>query len=168
MEQAQIPIVAAVRGWAAGFGNAFALSADFVIASPSAKFWVPFVTKGFTPDSGNSWLLPRLVGLARAKEMVMRGRPIDGETAADWGLISRCVEDSELDATTDALAKELAEAATTSVGFAKLLLHRNLDISLFSALQIEGVTEEVAVRSEDFKEGMRAFGEKRPPTYSGR
>jgi 2-(1,2-epoxy-1,2-dihydrophenyl)acetyl-CoA isomerase len=168
MEQAQVPIVAVVRGWAAGFGNALALSADFVVASPTAKFWVPFVTKGFTPDSGNTWILPRLVGLARAKEMVLRGQPIDGETAAAWGLISRCVPDDELDDSANELVSELAEAATSSIGFAKLLLHRNLDVSLASALQLEGVTEEVAVRSDDFKEGMKAFAEKRPPRYTGR
>ena len=168
MEQAQVPIVAAVRGWAAGFGNALALSADFVIATPDAKFWVPFVTKGFTPDSGNSWILPRLIGLSRAKEMVMRGRPIDGETAASWGLISECVADDLLEDAVDTVADELAQAATTSVGFAKMLLHRNLEVSLSSALQVEGITEEVAVRSDDFKEGMRAFAEKRPPSYTGR
>jgi 2-(1,2-epoxy-1,2-dihydrophenyl)acetyl-CoA isomerase len=168
MEQAQVPIVAAVRGWAAGFGNALALSADFVVASPTAKFWVPFVTKGFTPDSGNTWLLPRLVGLARAKEMVLRGQPVDGATAASWGLISRCVPDGELEDSVDGLVSELSRAATASIGFAKLLLHRNLDVNLAAALQIEGITEEVAVRSDDFKEGMRAFAEKRPPDYTGR
>lgn len=168
MEQAQVPIIAGVRGWAAGIGNALALSADFVIAGSSAKFWVPFVTKGFTPDSGNSWILPRLVGLPRAKEMVMRGRPIDGQTAASWGLISQCVGDDELDSAVDDLAAELARMATASVGFAKMLLHRNLEVSLYSALQIEGITEEVAVRSDDFKEGMRAFAEKRDPSYTGR
>lgn len=75
IDAAQVPIVAAVRGWAAGVGNMLALSADVVIADTTARFWVPFVTKGFTPDSGNTWLLPRLVGLARAKEMVLRGTP---------------------------------------------------------------------------------------------
>lgn len=168
MEQAQVPIVAAVRGWAAGFGNALALSADFVIASETAKFWVPFVTKGFTPDSGNSWILPRLVGLARAKQMVMRGQPVDGATAAAWGLVADCVPDDDLDGTVETLVAELAAAATTSVGFAKMLLHRNLEVGLATALQIEGVTEEVAVRSDDFKEGMRAFAQKRDPGYTGR
>lgn len=168
MEQAQVPIVASVRGWAAGIGNALALSADFVIADDSAKFWVPFVTKGFTPDSGNTWILPRLVGLPRAKEMVLRGRPIDGPTAAAWGLIGQCVAPGDLDAATGALTAELAAMATASVGFAKMLLHRNLEVGLYSALQAEGMTEEVAVRSDDFKEGMRAFTEKRDPKYTGR
>jgi 2-(1,2-epoxy-1,2-dihydrophenyl)acetyl-CoA isomerase len=168
MEQAQVPIIAAVRGWAAGLGNALALSADFVIASPTAKFWVPFVTKGFTPDSGNSWLMPRLVGLARAKQMIMRGRPVDGETAASWGLVAECVPDDELDATVDALAVEMAGAATVAVGLAKTLIHRNLEVGLHTGLQTEGIYEELAVRSDDFKEGIKAFVEKRDPSYTGR
>jgi 2-(1,2-epoxy-1,2-dihydrophenyl)acetyl-CoA isomerase len=168
MEQAQVPIIASVRGWAAGIGNSLALSADFVIAGPTAKFWVPFVTKGFTPDSGNTWLLPRLVGLSRAKQMIMRGRPIDGQTAAEWGLVAECVPDHELDNTVDALASEMAAAATASVGFAKTLIHRNLEVGLNTALQTEGIYEEVAVRSDDFKEGMRAFAERREPRYTGR
>jgi 2-(1,2-epoxy-1,2-dihydrophenyl)acetyl-CoA isomerase len=168
MEQAQVPIIAGVRGWAAGIGNALALGADFVIAAESARFWVPFVTKGFTPDSGNTWLLPRLIGLPRAKEMVLRGRPVDGRTAESWGLIGRCVGDDELDRAVDDLAAELAAGATTSIGLAKMLLHRNLETSLRSALELEGITEEVAVRSDDFKEGMRAFAEKRDPKYTGR
>lgn len=168
MEQAQVPIVAAVRGWAAGIGNAVALSSDFVIADPTAKFWVPFVTKGFTPDSGNTWILPRLIGLPRAKEMVLRGRPVDGQTAESWGLIGQCVPEGELDKAAEDLAVELAGMATASLGFAKMLLHRNLEVGLYSALQAEGMTEEVAVRSDDFKEGMRAFAEKRGPSYTGR
>ena len=168
MEEAQVPIIAAVRGWAAGLGNALALSADFVIASSTAKFWVPFVTKGFTPDSGNSWLMPRLVGLARAKQMIMRGRPIDAETAVSWGLIAECVPDDELDASVDALATELAGAATVAVGLAKTLIHRNLEVGLHTGLQTEGIYEELAVRSDDFKEGINAFVEKRDPDYTGR
>lgn len=168
MESVQVPIVSVVRGWAAGFGNALALSADVVIATPDAKFWVPFVTRGFSPDSGNSWIIPRLVGLARAKEMVMRGKPIDGERAASWGLISQCVAEDELESAASEVIDELANAATVSVGLAKTLLHRNLDVSLSAALQTEGVYEELAIRSDDFKEGMRSFAEKRPPSFTGR
>jgi 2-(1,2-epoxy-1,2-dihydrophenyl)acetyl-CoA isomerase len=167
MAAAQVPIVAAVRGWAAGVGNMLALSADVTIATPSAKFWVPFVTKGFTPDSGNTWLLPRLVGLARAKEMALRGTPIDGQRAADWGLVSRCVSEAELDAAISDVAGGFASAATVSVGLARLLLHQNLSIDLPAALHNEAIHEELAVRSDDFKEGMRAFSQKRPPDYTG-
>lgn len=168
LDAVQLPVISEVRGWAAGIGNMLALSADVVIAADSAKFWVPFVTKGFTPDSGNSWLLPRLVGIARAKEMVLRGKPIDGSRAAEWGLISECVPDSELSPTVDAVVRELAALPTVAYGLAKTVLHRNLDVSLGAGLQNEGIYEELAVRSDDFKEGMRAFAEKRGPDYSGR
>ncbi len=167
LDAVQVPVVAGVRGWAAGIGNMLALSADVVIATPSAKFWVPFVTKGFTPDSGNTYLLPRLVGVARAKEMILRGKPVDGERAARWGLVSDCVADDELGAVVEAVVEEFADAATVSVGLAKTLLHRNLDCDLATALQNEGIYEELAVRSDDFKEGIRSFVEKRDPRYTG-
>lgn len=167
LASAHVPIVAGVRGWAAGVGNMLALSADVTIATPSANFWVPFVTKGFTPDSGNTWLIPRLVGLARAKEMVLRGRPIDGERAAAWGLVSRCVDEDELDAAVDETAAEFAGGASVSIGLARALLHQNLSATLPEALANEAIHEELAVRSDDFKEGMKAFAEKRPPEYTG-
>ena len=164
---AQVPIVAGVQGWAAGIGNTLALSADVVVAAASARFWVPFAAKGFTPDSGNSWLLPRLVGLSRAKEMILRGKPIDGERAAEWGLVSECVPDDRLDAVVDGVVKELASAATVAVGLSKALLHRNLEVGLAAAMQNESIFEELAVRSHDFKEGMSAFAQKRDPKYTG-
>jgi 2-(1,2-epoxy-1,2-dihydrophenyl)acetyl-CoA isomerase len=167
LDAAQLPVVSAVRGWAAGIGNALALSADVVIASTTARFWVPFVTKGFTPDSGNTWLLPRLVGIRRAKEMVLRGKPISGARAAEWGLVTECVEDDMLDAALDEVVAELAAAATVAYGLARTLLHRNLELPLAAALHNEAIHEELAVRSDDFKEGMRAFGDKREPDYSG-
>ena len=168
IDAAQVPIVAAVRGWAAGVGNMLALSADVVIADTTARFWVPFVPKGFTPDSGTTWLLPRLVGLARAKEMVLRGTPVDAARAESWGLISRCVEPDELEAAAAEVVDELRSAATVSIGLARQLLHQNLTVNLPAALHNEALHEELAVRSDDFKEGMRAFAEKRPPDYTGR
>ncbi|MGD9703733.1 MAG: enoyl-CoA hydratase/isomerase family protein [Acidimicrobiia bacterium] len=168
MAAAQVPIVAGVRGWAAGAGTMLALSADVVVATPDTRFWVPFVGKGFTPDSGTTWLLPRLVGLARAKEMVLRGKAIGGEQAADWGLISRCVPESELDAAVAEVAAELAASATVAVGLARVLLHENLSVALPAALHNEAIHEELAVRSDDFKEGMRAFSQKRAAEFTGR
>ena len=168
LHEAQLPVVAGVSGWAAGVGNALALSADVVIADETAKFWVPFVGKGFTPDSANSYLLPRLIGLARAKEMIMRAKPINATTALAWGLISEVVPVGGLDAAVDAVAAEFESAATLSVGLAKTLVHRNLDHDLTNALQNEAIYEELAVRSDDFKEGMRAFAQKRAPEYTGR
>jgi 2-(1,2-epoxy-1,2-dihydrophenyl)acetyl-CoA isomerase len=168
LDAVQLPVVASVRGWAAGVGNMLALSADVVIATPSTKFWVPFVTKGFSPDSGNTWLLPRLVGLARAKEMVLRGEPIDGTRAAEWGLISRCVAEDELDTAVAEVVNGFAKAATVSVGLAKTLMHNNLGADLRTALHNEAIHEELAIRSDDFKEGMRSFAQRRPPDYTGR
>jgi 2-(1,2-epoxy-1,2-dihydrophenyl)acetyl-CoA isomerase len=164
----QLPVVVEVRGFAAGFGCGLALAGDFVIAGTSARFWLPFVSRGFTPDSGTTFVLPRLIGLARAKEMVMRGLQVDGETAATWGLVTRCSPDEQLSADVDELVAELAGAATTAVGLAKRLLHANLDADLPAALQEEGIYEELAVRSDDFKEGIRAFRERRPTTFTGR
>jgi 2-(1,2-epoxy-1,2-dihydrophenyl)acetyl-CoA isomerase len=164
---AQIPVVAGVQGWAAGIGNALALSADVTVASYTSKFWVPFVTKGFTPDSGNSWLLPRLVGFSRAKEMILRGKPIEGEKAAAWGLVSKCVTTDELDGAVAAVVSEFAQMATVSVGLAKSLMYGSLESSFTVALQNEGVYEELAVRTDDFKEGMKAFMEKRDPDFTG-
>jgi 2-(1,2-epoxy-1,2-dihydrophenyl)acetyl-CoA isomerase len=168
MHIVQCPVVASVRGWAAGIGNAVALSADVVVADTSARFWVPMVSRGFTPDSGNSWLLPRLIGVARAKEMLLRGRPIGGEQAAAWGLISACVTPEQLDAEVDGVVRDLAQAATVAVGLTRQLVHRNLTVDLDAALQNEGVYEEIAVRSDDFKEGIRSFTERRPPDFQGR
>jgi len=164
---AQVPVVTGVQGWAAGIGNALALAADVTVAADSAKFWVPFVTRGFTPDSGNSWLLPRLVGLARAKEMILRGKPIEGEKAERWGLVTRCVPVGQLDQAVGEVVAEFAAMATVSVGLAKSLIHTNIEASLPAALQNEGICEELAVRTDDFKEGIRAFMEKRDPEFTG-
>ena len=168
LDALQVPVVAAVRGWAAGIGNMIALSADVVVATPSTKFWVPMVKRGFTPDSGNTWLLPRLVGLARAKEMVLRGEPVDGRQAVEWGLITRCVPEDELDSTAATLVHEFANAATVAIGLSKRLLHANLAVDLRTGLHNEAMHEELATRSDDFKEGMRSFVQRRTPDYTGR
>ncbi|HET9563894.1 MAG TPA: enoyl-CoA hydratase/isomerase family protein, partial [Mycobacterium sp.] len=99
-----LPVVCSVRGWAVGLGCNLALAADFTVAADDAVFWEPFVTRGFSPDSGSTWLLPRLAGLARAKEMLLLGEKVSATDAAEWGLIHRCVQSADLDATAEALA----------------------------------------------------------------
>ena len=94
----QVPVVCAVRGWAAGIGLNLALAADFTVAAADARFWAPFVDRGFTPDSGNTWLLPRRIGDVRAREMILLGRVVDGTEAAEWGMIHRAVPSSDVDA----------------------------------------------------------------------
>jgi len=166
--EADIPIVTGVQGYAAGIGNALALAGDHVVAARSAQFWVPFVTRGFTPHSGTTFLLPRLIGVARAKEMILRGKRVDGATAAEWGLVSQVVDDDALDDAVEEVVAEFARAATVAVGLAKQLVYRNLTADLEEALEREGMAEELAVRSDDFKEGIRAFVQRRDPDYSGR
>jgi 2-(1,2-epoxy-1,2-dihydrophenyl)acetyl-CoA isomerase len=168
MNAIQIPIVTVVEGWAAGMGNAVALSGDYVIASETARFWVPFVGRGFSPDSGSTWMMQRLVGIARAKDMIMRARPIESAEAASWGLINVSVQSDRLEEVATEIIGEFARAATFSVGLAKQLIAQNADASLAAALRNEAMAEELSVRSADFKEGMKAFNEHRSPDFQGR
>ena len=166
--EADIPIVTGVQGYAAGIGIALALAGDHVVATRSAQFWVPFVSRGFTPDSGTTFLLPRLIGIARAKDMILRGKRIDGALAAEWGLVNQVVDDDALDEAVEEVVQEFAHAPTVAVGLAKQLVFRAQTGDLNDALEREALTEEIAVRSDDFKEGMRAFAERRDPDYQGR
>lgn len=164
----QTPVVAAVRGVATGLGFQLALAADFTLAADDARFWEPFAARGFTPDAGASWLLPRLVGLARAKELLLLGRELSGAEAAAWGLVHRALPDAELDAAALALAEQLAAGPTVTLGLTKVLLHRGLEQPLETALANEALALEVSSRSPDFREGFAAFREKRPPRFEGR
>ena len=166
--EVQLPVVCAVRGWAAGIGCQIALAADFTVAAESSRFWEPFVKRGFTPDSGATWLLPRLIGIARAKELLMLGREVSASDAAEWGLIHRSVPDADLNSTVDELVTELASAATVAVGLTKRAIHQALESSLAAAMETEANALELSSRSPDFKEGLTAFQEKRSPRFDGR
>lgn len=168
MLETQVPIVCAVQGWAMGLGLSLALASDFVVAADDARFRAPFTGVGFTPDSGVAWMLSHLVGVARAKQMVMLGRTITGHEAAQWGMIHAAVPSSKVDAAAEALTQELAASATVAVGLAKLLVHRSLTVDLTRHLEDEGMAIELSSRSDDFKEASRAAREKRKPGFSGR
>ena len=168
MLEVQLPIVSAATGWIAGLGLNLLLASDFAIVAEDARLWSPFTSSGFTPDSGGSWLLPRLVGVARAKEMILLGRQLTGAEAASWGLVYRSAPSPEVNALADDLVRELAAAATVAVGLAKLLIHRGLSSDLNAHLADEALALELASRSEDFKEGGRARAEKRRPEFGGR
>jgi 2-(1,2-epoxy-1,2-dihydrophenyl)acetyl-CoA isomerase len=168
MTTMQLPIVATVRGWAAGLGCHIALAADFTIASTDARFWEPFGRRGFTPDSGGTWLIPRLVGVARAREMLLLGREVPGEQAAAWGLVHAAVADGELEAARDALLAELLDGPTVAIGLAKYCLQRALELPLDRTMELEAFALELSSRSGDFKEGLRAFQEHRAPEFEGR
>jgi 2-(1,2-epoxy-1,2-dihydrophenyl)acetyl-CoA isomerase len=168
MLESQTPIVCAVRGWCIGLGLDIALAADFTVVADDARLWAPFTTFGFTPDSGASWLLPRLAGVARARELLLLGEQVSGVDAASWGLVHRAVPGDELDATAGALVDRLAHAPTVAVGLTKLLIHRGLTSDLPRHLHDEAWAMEVSSRSDDFKEYGAAGGERRDPDYRGR
>jgi len=168
LTQIQLPVVCAVRGWAAGLGCQLALAADFTIAAETATFWEPFVARGFTPDSGATWLLPRLVGVARAKELLLLGEKLSGAQAAAWGMIHRAVPDGEVAEAAGALAARLAQGPTVAIGLAKSCIQGALALPLAEAMAKEALALELSSRSKDFREGLAAFKERREPKYEGR
>jgi 2-(1,2-epoxy-1,2-dihydrophenyl)acetyl-CoA isomerase len=168
MIEIQLPVVVVVRGWAAGLGCQLAIAADFAIAAQSSRFWEPFVERGFSPDSGATWLLPRLVGLARAREMLMLGRQLSGDEAADWGLIHRAVADDDLDEAATELISRLSAAPTVAIGLTKSALNRGLETGLREAMAMEANGLELSSRTGDFREGLAAFRDGRSATFEGR
>jgi 2-(1,2-epoxy-1,2-dihydrophenyl)acetyl-CoA isomerase len=168
MLETQTPIVAAATGWVVGLGLHLVLASDFAIVSDDARLRAPFTALGFTPDSGGSWIIPKLAGVARAKEMLMLGREISGATAAEWGMVHRAVPADHVGVAAGELVDELGSAATVAVGLTKLLVHRSLHADLEHHLADEALAMEVASRSEDFHENVRARREKRAPEFRGR
>jgi len=168
MLETQTPIVTAATGNIIGLGLNLVLASDFAVVADDARMRAPFTAMGFTPDSGASWLIPRLVGVARAKEMLLLGREVSGARAAEWGLVHRSVPADAVAHEADALVGELASAATVAVGLAKLLVHRSLTVDLERHLADEALAIELSSRSDDFKEPGRARREGRAPDFRGR
>ena len=168
MLETQTPIVVAARGAAMGLGLGLVLAADFAVVADDARLSAPMVRSGFTPDSGISWLAPRLIGVARAKELLMLGREVSGAQAAEWGMVHEAVAADEVDEAAGALVTELAASATVAVGLTKSLVHRSLTADLDRHLADEAMAIELSSRSADFKESSRARREKRPPDFTGR
>ena len=163
-----VPVVAAVNGPCAGAGCSLALAADIVIAGRSAYFLQAFINIGLIPDAGATWLLPRLAGRARAMEMMMLGERIPAEKAADWGLISRVVEDAELESEAAALAARLAQGPTIAYGLLRRLARDAEQLPLSDALRAERIAQREAGRTDDFKAAVMAFLQKQPPRFEGR
>ena len=162
-----VPIVTAVNGPAAGIGCSLALASDFTIAGNSAYFLQAFVNIGLVPDGGASWMLTRLVGKARATEMMLLGEKIPAEKAADWGLIYKTVDDADLMDKARALATRLANGPTIAIGIMRQNIAAALDVDYATALLREAEGQKVAGDSNDAREGAIAFLEKRKAEFKG-
>jgi 2-(1,2-epoxy-1,2-dihydrophenyl)acetyl-CoA isomerase len=161
------PLVTAVNGPAAGVGASLALMGDLIVAGESAYFLQAFRRIGLVPDGGATWMLPRMIGKARAMELMLLGEKLPARTALDWGLINRCVADADVLPTALALAKELA-AGPAAIGMIRQLVWAGLDAGHADQLQNERLMQRNAGRTEDNVEGVRAFLDKRPAVFSGR
>jgi 2-(1,2-epoxy-1,2-dihydrophenyl)acetyl-CoA isomerase len=162
------PVIAMVRGPAVGAGCNLALACDIIIASENATFGELFMRMGLASDFGGSYLLPRLVGMARAKEIYLTGRIVDAKEAERIGMINRVVPDVELEKQSYALARQMADGPTRALGIIKSQLNAAVDTNLEAALEMEGDAFGILIHSEDHAEAAKAFFEKRPPKFQGR
>lgn len=163
----EAPVVAAVQGSAAGAGMSLACAADVVIAAESAKFVLAYTAVGLAPDGSSTYLLPRLVGRRRALELALTNRALSGAEAAEWGLVSRVVADAALAQEAATVASDLATGATSALGAAKRLLLESGVQTLESQMELEAEAISAMGATADAREGIAAFLEKRPATFSG-
>jgi 2-(1,2-epoxy-1,2-dihydrophenyl)acetyl-CoA isomerase len=162
------PVVCAVNGVAAGAGANIALACDIVLAAESANFIQSFCNIGLLPDCGGTWSLPRLAGRARAMGMALLGEKISARQAEEWGLIWKCVADDDLQDAAGQMARHLATRPTRGLGLIKRAMLASGHNSLDAQLDLERDLQQLAGRSEDYREGVSAFMEKREPEFKGR
>jgi 2-(1,2-epoxy-1,2-dihydrophenyl)acetyl-CoA isomerase len=162
------PVVCAVNGVAAGAGANIAFACDVVIAAKSAKFIQSFSNIGLVPDSGGTWILPRLAGHARAMGLALTGEALSAEKAEQWGLIWRAIDDEQLMPETEKLVSRLAHGPTKGLAAIKLAMRKGWQSDLHAQLDLERDLQRELGRSSDYKEGVAAFTEKRAPKFTGR
>lgn len=163
-----VPFVTAVNGPAAGAGCSYALAGDIIVAAKSAYFLQAFVNIGLVPDVGSTWMLPRMVGRARATRMMMLGERIPAEQAFEWGLVSEVVDDAELMSRATEIARKLAKGPTRALALIRTGIRACMDTTLTEALMVERRNQLEAGRTADFAEGVMAFLQKRPANFQGR
>lgn len=169
MRESPAPIVAAINGTAAGAGSVLALASDFRVMARSASFAFLFTKVGLAgADMGAAYLLPRLVGLGRATQLLLLGDSLSAAKADQWGLVSDLVDDDAVDATAAALARRLADGPWQAYSQTKSLLTRELDLSLSGAVELEAVTQALLMKGDDYQEFHAAFTGKRSPKWKGR
>ncbi|HVZ91135.1 MAG TPA: enoyl-CoA hydratase/isomerase [Rhizomicrobium sp.] len=167
MRDCRLPIVTAVNGAAAGIGMSIALMGDIVVAARSAYFLQAFARVGLIPDGGSTWLLPRLIGLARARELSLLAEKLPAETALQWGLINRVFDDAVLMDETMKLASKLADGPA-SLGIVRRLYWDSPNHTFEQQIDLERQAQQKAARTEDFIEGVSAFLQKRPAQFKGK
>ncbi|CAM5663529.1 Enoyl-CoA hydratase/isomerase family protein OS=Streptomyces chartreusis OX=1969 GN=CP983_24095 PE=3 SV=1 [Streptomyces chartreusis] len=162
------PVIAAVNGTAAGIGAHLAFACDLVLAAESARFIEVFVRRGLVPDGGGAYLLPRLVGTHRAKELVFFGDALTAADAERLGLVNRVVPDGELDKTAREWADRLAAGPTRALALTKQLVNASLESDRASAFAAEAAAQEINMTTQDAQEGVASFVERRSPEFKGR
>ena len=162
------PLIAAVNGTAGGAGMSLCCFCDLVLAAESAKFTMAYTRVGLTPDGSSTYFLPRIVGLKRALELTLTNRMLTAQEAMEWGIVTKVVPDANLQAEADALAAQLATAATGALGFAKRLLHSGWNETLETQMELESQAIAVRAHTTDGREGIAAFLEKRAAKFAGK
>lgn len=168
LQQLPMPVICAVNGVAAGAGANIPLACDLVLAARSAKFIQAFCKIGLVPDSGGTWFLPRLIGMARAKQLALLGEPLTAEQALEWGMIYRVTDDEALRDEALVLARQLATQPTMGLGYIKRALNDSVSNGFDEQLTLERDLQRLAGRTDDYREGVAAFMAKRPAEFKGR
>lgn len=161
------PVIASVNGTAAGIGAHLVLAADLVVAAERSKLIEVFVRRGIAPDGGGAWLLPRVVGLHKAKELMFFGRDLPAQEALELGIVNRLVPDDELEDATREWAAELATGPTRAIGYTKALLNRSLESDRATSFADEAMVQELVMTTHDANEGVAAFRERREVQFKG-